>query len=118
MVVHYPTVGNLQNNDLNPVWNEHFEFIVEDINSQKFTIRIFDDDGLQKSELLGAAQVQIKELEPGKVKEIWLKLVKDLGVQRDNKYRGEVRIELINIYHICIKLCVNVMLRMKWQVID
>lgn len=77
---------------MNPVWNEHFEFVVEDPNSQSFTVRIFDDDGLQNAEFLGVAQVQLRELEPGKVKEVWLKLVKDLGVQRDNKYRGQVRI--------------------------
>ncbi|XP_054792574.1 synaptotagmin-4-like isoform X1 [Prosopis cineraria] len=85
------------NNDLNPVWNEHFEFIVEDPNSQSFTVRVFDDDGIQNAEFLGAAQVQIRELEPGKVKEVWLKLVKELGVQRDNKYRGEVHLELLYI---------------------
>ncbi|KAF7830317.1 synaptotagmin-4-like [Senna tora] len=85
------------NNDLNPVWNEHFEFIVEDSSSQKLTVRVFDDDGIQDAEFLGTAQVQLKELEPGKVKEFWLKLVKDLGVQRDNKYRGEVHLELLYI---------------------
>lgn len=89
----------IQNNDLNPVWNEHFEFIVEDPSSQFLTVRIFDDDGIQDAEFLGTAHVRLKELEPGKVKEFWLKLVKDLGVQRDNKNRGEVR--LPSHYRLC-----------------
>nr|CAD1825814.1 unnamed protein product [Ananas comosus var. bracteatus] len=78
------------NNDLNPIWNEHFEFIVEDINTQNLTVKIYDDDGVQASELIGCAQVRLKDLQPGKVKDIWLKLVKDLEVQRDKKDRGEL----------------------------
>ncbi|KAJ9702611.1 hypothetical protein PVL29_004380 [Vitis rotundifolia] len=83
------------NNELNPIWNEHFEFIVEDALTQHLTVRIFDDEGVQASELIGCARVRLKDLEPGKVKDVWLKLVKDLEVQRDKKYRGEVRLELL-----------------------
>ncbi|KAJ9141025.1 hypothetical protein P3X46_031609 [Hevea brasiliensis] len=83
------------NNDLNPIWNEHFEFIVEDATTQHLVVKIFDDEGLQASELIGCAQVQLSELEPGKVKDIWLNLVKDLEVQRDNKNRGQVHLELL-----------------------
>ncbi|KAF4388339.1 hypothetical protein G4B88_013176 [Cannabis sativa] len=83
------------NNQLNPIWNEHFEFIVEDSSTQHLTIRIFDDEGIQTSELIGCSQTPLKDLEPGKVKNIWLKLVKDLEVQRDTKYRGEVQLELL-----------------------
>lgn len=83
------------NNQLNPIWNEHFEFIVEDASTQHLTVRIFDDEGVQASELIGCAQMPLKELEPGKVKDVWLKLVKDLEVQRDTKYRGQVHLELL-----------------------
>lgn len=82
-------------NDLNPVWNEHFEFIVEDTSTQHLTIKIYDDDGLQASELLGCAQVKLSELEAGKVKDVWLKLVTDLDVHRDNKDRGKVHLEIL-----------------------
>ncbi|KAF6176113.1 hypothetical protein GIB67_000207 [Kingdonia uniflora] len=50
---------------------------------------------LYASELLGCAQVRLKDLEPGKVKDVWLKLVKDLDVQRDTKNRGQVHLELL-----------------------
>ncbi|KAJ7966206.1 synaptotagmin-5-like [Quillaja saponaria] len=83
------------NNQLNPVWNEHFEFIIEDASTQHLTVRVFDDEGIQASELIGCAQVPLKDLEPGKVKDVWLKLVKDLEIQRDNKYRGQVHLELL-----------------------
>ncbi|KAJ0710153.1 putative C2 domain, synaptotagmin-like mitochondrial-lipid-binding domain, C2 domain superfamily [Helianthus annuus] len=83
------------NNDLNPIWNEHFEFVVEDVSTQHLTVKIFDDEGLQAAELLGCAQVQLSQLEPGKVKDVWIKLVKDLDLQRDNKDRGKVHLELL-----------------------
>lgn len=79
-----------QNNDLNPIWNEHFEFVVEDPLTQHLVVKIYDDEGLQSAELLGCAHIRLNELEPGKVKDIWLKLVKDLEIQRDQKNRGQV----------------------------
>lgn len=82
-------------NQLNPIWNEHFEFIVEDASTQYLTVRVFDDEGLQPSEFIGCAQVALKDLEPGKVKDVWLKLVKDLVIQRDKKDRGQVHLELL-----------------------
>ncbi|XP_058115644.1 synaptotagmin-5 isoform X1 [Magnolia sinica] len=83
------------NNQLNPVWNEHFEFVVEDESTQHLVVKIYDDEGLQASELIGCAQVPLKDLEPGKVKDVWLKLVKDLEIQRDKKNRGQVHLELL-----------------------
>ncbi|GMI92476.1 SYNAPTOTAGMIN HOMOLOG E, synaptotagmin 5, ARABIDOPSIS THALIANA SYNAPTOTAGMIN HOMOLOG E [Hibiscus trionum] len=82
-------------NQLNPIWNEHFEFIVEDLSTQHLTVKVLDNEGVQNSELIGCAQFALKGLEPGKVKEVWLKLVKDLVIQRDNKYRGQVQLELL-----------------------
>ncbi|XVF48019.1 hypothetical protein PTKIN_Ptkin03bG0156900 [Pterospermum kingtungense] len=83
------------NNDLNPIWNEHYEFVVEDATTQHLVVRIYDDEGLQASELIGCAQVHLRELEPGKVKDVWLNLVKDLEIQRDTKCRGQVHLELL-----------------------
>ncbi|KAK7264869.1 hypothetical protein RJT34_32482 [Clitoria ternatea] len=83
------------NNDLNPIWNEHFEFIVEDVSTQHLIVKVYDSEGLQSSELIGCAQIQLAELQPGKVKDVWLKLVKDLEIQRDNKNRGQVHLELL-----------------------
>ncbi|KAG7984532.1 hypothetical protein I3843_04G164700 [Carya illinoinensis] len=85
------------NNDLNPIWNEHYEFIVEDASTQHLVVKVYDDEGVQTSELLGCAQIRLSELQPGKVKDVWLKLVKDLEVHRDNKYRGQVHLELLYV---------------------
>ncbi|CAN6182676.1 unnamed protein product [Urochloa humidicola] len=83
------------NNDLNPIWNEHYEFEVEDISTQHLTIKVYDDEGLQASEIIGCARVDLADLQPGKVKDLWLDLVKDLEIQRDKKRRGQVHLELL-----------------------
>ena len=83
-------MASLQNNDLNPIWNENFEFIVEDATTQHLVVKVYDDEGVQAAELIGMAQVKLKDLQPGKVKDVWLKLVKDLEIQRDRKDRGQV----------------------------
>lgn len=82
-------------NQLNPIWNESFEFVVEDPMTQYVTIRVYDDEGLRPPEFIGCARAAIKDLEPGKVKIVWLNLVKDLNVQRDTKNRGQVHLELL-----------------------
>ncbi|XP_021862189.2 synaptotagmin-5 [Spinacia oleracea] len=83
------------NNQLNPIWNETFDFVVEDPSTQHLTLRVYDDEGLQPPQLIGCAHIPINVLEPGKVKIEWLTLVKDLEVQRDTKYRGQVNLELL-----------------------
>lgn len=95
---------SLQNNDLNPIWNEHFEFIVEDEATQHLIVKIYDSEGLQSSELIGCAEVRLSELEPGRVKDKWLKLVKDLELQRDNKNRGQVRNPILFMWLARLKL--------------
>ncbi|KAL8037462.1 hypothetical protein ABFX02_11G041600 [Erythranthe guttata] len=87
--------GRTINNQLNPVWNEHFEFVIEDASTQHLVVKIYDDEGLQAAELIGCAQIRLSELQPGKVKDVWLNLVKDLEIQRDNKNRGQVQLELL-----------------------
>ncbi|GER51703.1 calcium-dependent lipid-binding family protein [Striga asiatica] len=62
-------------NQINPIWNEHFEFEVEDLSTQNVTVKVYDDEGVQAAELIGCAQVPLRNLEPGKVKDVWLKLV-------------------------------------------
>jgi Ca2+-dependent lipid-binding protein len=88
----HPDFVLLQNNDLNPIWNEHYEFVVEDISTQHLTVKIYDDEGLQQSEIIGCARVSLADLQPGKVKDLWLDLVKDMEIQRDKKSHGQVSI--------------------------
>ncbi|CAA3028543.1 synaptotagmin-5-like [Olea europaea subsp. europaea] len=90
------------NNQVNPIWNEHFEFLVEDVSTQHLTIRVSDDEGIQAAELIGCAQMPLSDLVPGKVKDVWLKLVKNLEIQRDHKNRGQVRMPTKFVFFMCI----------------
>jgi hypothetical protein len=69
---------------------------------QSVTVKIYDDDSIQVSELIGCAQVSLKDLEPGKVKDVWLKLVKDLEIQRDRKDRGQVSLIFLETELLCL----------------
>lgn len=53
-------------------------------------MKIYVDDGFWASEFIGCCRVMLKDLQPGKVKDVWLKLVKDLEVQKDKKDRCQV----------------------------
>ncbi|KAG1327896.1 Synaptotagmin-5 [Cocos nucifera] len=68
---------------------------IEDAATQHLVVKVYDEDGVQASQLIGCAQVMLKDLHPGKVKDVWLKLAKDLEVQRDRKDRGQVHLELL-----------------------
>ncbi|XP_051137503.1 synaptotagmin-5-like isoform X1 [Andrographis paniculata] len=83
------------NNESHPIWNEHFEFEVEDCTTQHLTVKVYDDEGIQAAELIGCCQVALSSLEPGKVKDMWMNLVKDLDVQRGKKNIGRVHLELL-----------------------
>lgn len=71
-------------------------------------VKIFDDEGVQAAELIGCAQIRLNELEPGKVKDVWLKLVKDLDIQRDNKNRGQVKTLTAVLFSMIIHFCLIV----------
>ncbi|KAH0661556.1 hypothetical protein KY284_026487 [Solanum tuberosum] len=82
------------------IWNAvedsiMWPFVVEDPLTQHLVVKIYDDEGLQSAELIGCAHICLNELEPGKAKDIWLKLVKDLEIQRDKKNRVQVHLELL-----------------------
>lgn len=87
------------NNDSDPIWNEHFKLEVEDLDSQKFTIKVFDDEGVQAAQLIGTAELELKNLKPETLEDLWLPLTKESKKYKEKtaEYRGEVHVELI--YH-------------------
>ncbi|KAI5080729.1 hypothetical protein GOP47_0003912 [Adiantum capillus-veneris] len=86
------------NNDIDPIWNEHFKLEVEDLATQKLTIEVLDDEGLQAAQLIGSAQIDLKNLEPEAFEDIWAPLYKASKKHQSlATTRGEVHLELI--YH-------------------
>ncbi|GLJ46823.1 hypothetical protein SUGI_0987750 [Cryptomeria japonica] len=82
------------NNQLNPVWNEHFELEVEDVSTQRLHIKVFDEEKVKGDKIMGYSSIKLKDLEPGDIKSLWLPLVKYFKDKRDTQYRGEVNVEL------------------------
>ncbi|KAB2056231.1 hypothetical protein ERO13_A11G083000v2 [Gossypium hirsutum] len=85
-------------NNLNPVWNQTFELIAEDRETQALTVEVFDQD-IGQDKRLGIAKFRLIELEPETPKEIILNLLSSLDTLKvkDRKDRGNCTIKLL--YH-------------------
>eukprot|EP00002_Diphylleia_rotans_P014404 TRINITY_DN2808_c0_g1_i1.p1 TRINITY_DN2808_c0_g1~~TRINITY_DN2808_c0_g1_i1.p1 ORF type:complete len:755 (+),score=160.37 TRINITY_DN2808_c0_g1_i1:49-2313(+) len=76
--------------NLNPVWNEEFNF---DVYSQKAILQIlmWDEDLLSKDDFMGLATIQIlPDLEDGETKDLWFKLKQR---KSKDKVKGELRLK-------------------------
>lgn len=85
-------------NNLNPVWNQTFDLIVEDKETQSLVIEVFDKD-VGQDEKLGVAKVRLIELEAERSKEVELRLLPshDMLKIKDKKDRGTITLQLF--YH-------------------
>jgi hypothetical protein len=76
----------IQKKTLHPAWNEFFEIEVPSRTAAKFICHVFDWDFGEKADVLGAASVDLRELEPFTAKEVVLPL--------DGK-SGSVRLRMV-----------------------
>ncbi|KAM6584936.1 hypothetical protein CsatB_011938 [Cannabis sativa] len=85
-------------NNLNPVWNQTFEMIAEDKETQSLIVEVFDQD-IGQDKRLGIAKVPLIELEAETLKEFELRLLPSLDTLKvkDKKDRGTVTIKVL--YH-------------------
>ncbi|EYU25709.1 hypothetical protein MIMGU_mgv1a024653mg, partial [Erythranthe guttata] len=89
-------------NNLNPVWNEMFELIAEDKETQSLILEVFDED-IGDDKRLGVAKLPLIELEAETSKEIELRLLPSLDMLKikDKKDRGTLTIQVF--YHEFLK---------------
>ncbi|PIN15453.1 hypothetical protein CDL12_11900 [Handroanthus impetiginosus] len=85
-------------NNLNPVWNETFELIAEDKETQSLILEVFDED-IGDDKRLGVAKLPLIEQEAETSKEIELRLLPSLDMLKikDKKDRGTITIQVF--YH-------------------
>lgn len=85
-------------NNLNPVWDETFELIAEDKETQALIFEVFDQD-IGQDKRLGIAKLPLCELEADASKEIQLRLMPSLDMLKikDKKDRGTISIKVL--YH-------------------
>ncbi|KAJ7951027.1 synaptotagmin-5-like [Quillaja saponaria] len=85
-------------NNLNPIWNETFQLIAEDKETQSLTLEVFDKD-IGQDVRLGIVKLPLIELEAEKDKEYELRLLSSLDrlKVKDKKDRGTLTIKIL--YH-------------------
>ncbi|XP_047318211.1 calcium-dependent lipid-binding protein-like [Impatiens glandulifera] len=81
-------------NNLNPNWNETFDLIVEDMETQALMLEVFDQD-IGQDKRLGVAKIPLIDLEVEGTKEIQVRLLSSLDTLKvkDKKDRGTITIE-------------------------
>ncbi|KAF7844702.1 Extended synaptotagmin-2 [Senna tora] len=86
------------NNNLNPVWDQTFELIAEDKETQSLIVEIFDKD-IGQDKRLGIAKLPLIDLVAGTEKEFELRLLSSLDTLKvkDKKDRGSLTIKVL--YH-------------------
>ncbi|KAG4925460.1 hypothetical protein AAZX31_18G204700 [Glycine max] len=85
-------------NNLNPVWNEVFDLIAEDKETQSLIVEVFDKD-IGQDKRLGIVKLPLNDLEPETEKEFELRLLSSLDTLKvkDKKDRGTITIKIF--YH-------------------
>uniref|UniRef100_A0A2P2MUP3 Uncharacterized protein MANES_05G043200 n=1 Tax=Rhizophora mucronata TaxID=61149 RepID=A0A2P2MUP3_RHIMU len=85
-------------NNLNPVWNQEFELIAEDKETQSLILEVFDKD-IGQDKRLGIAKLPLIDLQADTWKEMELRLLPSLDMLKvkDKKDRGTLTIKLL--YH-------------------
>ncbi|KAK4803011.1 hypothetical protein SAY86_001214 [Trapa natans] len=85
-------------NNLNPLWDQTFELIAEDKETQSLIVEVFDQD-IGQDKQLGIAKLPLIDLEAETSKEIELRLLPALDMLKikDKKDRGTVTIKVL--YH-------------------
>ncbi|PVH32947.1 hypothetical protein PAHAL_9G530300 [Panicum hallii] len=85
--------------NLNPQWNETFELISEDKETQALILEVFDEDKMKQDKRLGIAKLPLNDLGMETVQEVNLQLLSSLDTTKvkDKKDRGVLTIKVV--YH-------------------
>ncbi|XP_021900317.1 synaptotagmin-1-like isoform X2 [Carica papaya] len=87
----------VKHKNLNPEWNEEFNFVVKDPSTQTLEFSVYDWEQVGKHDKMGMNVVPLKDLTPEEPKVILLDLLKnmDLNDPQNDKSRGQLEVELM-----------------------
>ncbi|KAE8714427.1 Synaptotagmin-3 [Hibiscus syriacus] len=87
----------VKQSNLNPEWNEEFNFVVKDPNTQALEIIMYDWEQVGKHDKMGMNVVPLKDLTPDEPKVLTLDLLKNMDPndQQNEKSRGQVVLEAL-----------------------
>ncbi|CAK9139598.1 unnamed protein product [Ilex paraguariensis] len=82
--------------NLNPEWNEEFNMVVKDPESQALELLVYDWEQFGKDEKMGMNVIPLKELTPDEPKVWTLDLLKNMDANdvQNEKSRGQLMVEL------------------------
>ncbi|GAU12262.1 hypothetical protein TSUD_02290 [Trifolium subterraneum] len=83
--------------NLNPEWNEEFNVVIKDPESQALMLNVYDWEQIGKHDKMGMNVIPLKDLTPNEPKELTLKLLKTLEPDNpeNEKPRGELVVEVM-----------------------
>ncbi|KAF2310138.1 hypothetical protein GH714_006703 [Hevea brasiliensis] len=86
----------VKHKNLNPEWNEEFNIVVKDPESQALEIIVYDWEQVGKHDKMGMNVVPLKELTPDEPKVMTLNLLKNMDPNdaENEKQRGQLIVEL------------------------
>ncbi|KAL6219201.1 hypothetical protein ACLB2K_012407 [Fragaria x ananassa] len=86
----------IKQKNLNPEWNEEFNMVVKDPQSQALVFMVYDWDKVGKHEKMGINVIPLKDLPNDEPKVLTLDLLKtmDLNDPQNEKNRGQLELEL------------------------
>ncbi|KAK8481793.1 hypothetical protein V6N13_065780 [Hibiscus sabdariffa] len=87
----------VKQSNLNPEWNEEFNFVVKDPNTQALELIVYDWEQVGKHEKMGMNVVPLKDLTPEEPKVLTLELLKNMDPndQQNEKSRGQIVLEAL-----------------------
>uniref|UniRef100_A0A2C9W0F0 C2 domain-containing protein n=1 Tax=Manihot esculenta TaxID=3983 RepID=A0A2C9W0F0_MANES len=86
----------VKHKNLNPEWNEEFNLVVKDPETQAVEFHVYDWEQVGKHDKMGMKVVPLKELPPEEPKFMTLDLLKnmDMNDSQNEKSRGQLEVEL------------------------
>ncbi|KAL3722687.1 hypothetical protein ACJRO7_034976 [Eucalyptus globulus] len=86
----------VKHRNLNPEWNEEFNVVVKDPESQVLELNVYDWEQVGKHEKMGMNVIPLKELPPDEPKEMTINLLKSMDPDDslNGKSRGQLVVEL------------------------
>ncbi|XP_027354992.1 synaptotagmin-2-like isoform X2 [Abrus precatorius] len=86
----------VKHKNLNPEWNEEFNLVVKDPESQILEINVYDWEQVGKHDKMGMNVISLKELPPEESKRFTLDLLKNMDPNdvQNEKSRGQIVVEL------------------------
>ncbi|KAJ8530282.1 hypothetical protein K7X08_037117 [Anisodus acutangulus] len=86
----------VKHKNLNPEWDEEFNMVVKDPESQALELSVYDWEQIGKHEKMGMNVIPLKDLTPDESKTMTLDLLKNMDSNdtQNDKDRGQIMVEL------------------------